>query len=187
MFSLCNKLKHIFYLIFSEKSQHAHQAISRYSLQETALPENLVETDLNSFTPTADLYLVQNNDWKSTSKILSVERMKVYGLVCVECGIRLTSLDSWKEHYQIYHSYKAFCMPCRKPFKTQQGYNYHQSMHEGGWSCDTCGKIVQSETHLKRHKRIHSGEKSFGCPNCGKGFRHNFQMTSHMKICHPLD
>ena len=103
--------------------------------------------------------------------------------ICMECGMRPLSLIELKEHYELKHSCVAFCMTCRKPFKSNQGYVYHMSMHEGGRSCDICGKVVQSETHLKRHKLTHSDHKSFACPLCRKRFKHKYHMKTHMKIC----
>ena len=103
--------------------------------------------------------------------------------VCMECGMRPLSLVELKEHHEINHSCVAFCMPCRKPFRSMQGYGYHMTMHEGGTSCDICGKIVQSEHYLRRHKMTHSSERAFKCPSCGTHYKHKFDMTKHLKVC----
>ena len=106
------------------------------------------------------------------------------GLICDECGIKSENISALAEHYKQEHSSVAFCVPCCKAFKSTRGFDYHQRMHQGGLSCDVCGKIVPSESHLKRHKLTHSAEKSFPCPLCGKLFKHKFHVNGHLKKVH---
>lgn len=105
-------------------------------------------------------------------------------LVCNECQMVLTSVEQLAEHYEHVHQTVGFCFPCRKHFKSSRGYMFHQRMHMDGIACDICGKMAQTASHLRRHKLTHSSEKSFPCPNCGKGFKHNFHVTRHLKTCY---
>lgn len=47
--------------------------------------------------------------------------------------------------------------------------------------CDICGLELRSNSHLKRHLRVHSGEKPFKCTVCGQQFaqRYLFSKFSH--------
>ena len=109
------------------------------------------------------------------------------GFICVECGNASKNVTKLAEHYKQEHSSVAFCVPCCKAFKSTGGFNYHQRMHQGGLSCETCGKIVQSESHLKRHMLTHTTEKSFPCPLCGRMYKHKFHMSGHLKTCMKLN
>ena len=51
-----------------------------------------------------------------------------------------------------------------------------------GIFCSTCDKTFTSKKILKRHSKIHSGEKSHPCPNqnCKKSFTRKDHLMNHM-------
>ncbi|XP_067663982.1 zinc finger protein 626-like [Haliotis asinina] len=49
------------------------------------------------------------------------------------------------------------------------------------YPCDMCDKTYVSQTTLKTHMRVHSGEKSFSCPFCDKMFLYEGNMKTHMR------
>ena len=46
--------------------------------------------------------------------------------------------------------------------------------------CETCGKILTTASNLRRHRRIHTGERPFTCQLCGKGFNQKTHLKRHL-------
>ncbi len=56
------------------------------------------------------------------------------------------------------------------------------SFEDAPYKCDVCGKQFQTFRHLKKHKRIHSGKKSYiwnRCDKCYKWFLHFQTVKEH--------
>ncbi|KAG9341778.1 hypothetical protein JZ751_018500 [Albula glossodonta] len=73
-----------------------------------------------------------------------------------------------------------FCPFCGKSQTSRSG---HLSPHARRWShlCQDCGRSFTSNTALRRHQRLHTGEKPFECRLCSQRSRDYSAMIKHLR------
>jgi len=49
------------------------------------------------------------------------------------------------------------------------------------YRCDTCGKYFTQKPGLKKHIRIHTGERPYKCPICNRGFTQSSSCKIHLR------
>ena len=69
-------------------------------------------------------------------------------------------------------------------FKRLAKLRIHDRVHIGekSYKCNQCGKYFSEAGNLRNHERVHTGEKAFECKQCGSCFRNADNLMIHERV-----
>jgi uncharacterized Zn-finger protein len=89
---------------------------------------------------------------------------------------------------QVYHHtmYICKCDVCKKKFKRTWHLKRHKRIHFGEkpYKCEICGRTFNQSSGAKTHKRTHTGEKNHECDICHKVFARKWNVKRHKMTTH---
>ena len=109
---------------------------------------------------------------------------------CSKCNNNFNTKDILRKHDKSVHaeSRNFVCDYCGKGFKRADGLKEHLRTHNTDDSekaeCSVCGKLLSSRKSLQIHMRIHEDIVPFICETCGKSFRQQSNLKSHVINIH---
>ena len=106
---------------------------------------------------------------------------------CTECDYQGRTAGQILNHVKVEHLRVAAvdCPTCFKTFKSKYEMRRHQRIHLGQkFSCDLCEKIYSSKSEVQRHKRVlHRGDR-FECEADGNRYTSKASLEHHRRRVH---
>lgn len=120
---------------------------------------------------------------------------------CSVCGKRYEQKSSLHRHQMLLHGHtnekkdsakqlsgnassgKQRCSMCQKEFLLMVNFLKHVLCHKTK-SCLICGKLFSRPFMVRRHMKVHTGEKPVSCPVCKKRFADKTNMANHVVSFH---
>ncbi|XP_074095896.1 uncharacterized protein LOC141525340 [Cotesia typhae] len=81
---------------------------------------------------------------------------------------------------------KHMCEQCAKSFRCQSHLERHKRIHTGQrpFICNICSMSFNQQEVLRKHQESHQGKKEFRCETCQQSFRYKISLKSHMLNFH---
>ncbi|XP_055842241.1 zinc finger protein 808-like isoform X2 [Episyrphus balteatus] len=106
--------------------------------------------------------------------------------VCKICAKTSNNKFRHEEHLRIHTKEKPYkCEKCGIGIATSNAMAHHMRTHENiTFECNVCDASYRHKKSLKKHLKLHTGEKPFGCRHCDKRFAFNYTRADHERNIH---
>lgn len=192
--------------------QRSHQGVHQCDICKTILltPSSLRKHKLRMHrqTPTRKTTLFECNicNEKYESQLLMLQHRKQHtevmkkieemtiidrsgqkvAYVCKICAKTSNNKFRHEEHLRTHTGEKPYkCEKCGVAIATSNAMAHHMRTHENvTFDCNVCDATYRHKKSLKKHLKLHTGERPFGCRHCDKTFAFNYTRADHERKCH---
>ncbi|XP_067615036.1 uncharacterized protein [Eurosta solidaginis] len=108
---------------------------------------------------------------------------------CTLCHVRFPRPSQLTLHKLTVHFLRKphSCGVCGKQFGTESALKTHSTFHQApSVECDVCKRKFYLNKDLRKHKRLHTGERFYKCDFCDAAFMHYSRLLGHMKTHLPI-
>lgn len=132
---------------------------------------------------------ISKNIHSLTSHMRALHQLpkKTQKILCEICSVEVLHIA---EHIRNSHSGLSFeCSQCRRSFTRKCDLRMHiKRIHmknelKEKFTCGFCSKVFNFYWYMKRHERVHTGERPYKCKDCPMAFNHMVSLKNHQKKC----
>ncbi|KAJ8297552.1 hypothetical protein KUTeg_024083 [Tegillarca granosa] len=127
---------------------------------------------------------VYNNSSPDQYENLNVKKSPV-NITCKKCEMGFTDGNSFENHNLTSHNLFT-CLVCYNTFTCRNNMKRHMRLHTGQkpYKCTICSESFTRKDDVKRHLMRHTYNKPYRCNICNKGYMDRKTIKNHMKKEH---
>ena len=127
---------------------------------------------------------------KSNMKRHVVTHINVRKFTCDVCDQAFFRKEVMELHKRRLHTipndilscrFKKCGFTCKIPYKLVE-HIQTVHFHNYKYNCDKCSYKTQHNVNYLKHLRVHTGDRPFKCPKCGKGFKQRNALKKHSYV-----
>jgi len=103
----------------------------------------------------------------------------------VMCDKAFSVFGTLTTHMRVHSRDKSYkCSLCDRSFSHLQRHKRHVHSNRRSSDCPYCGKLFKTNAELQSHVHVHTGSKPYSCRHCSERFTWRDQLKTHLLKSH---